>query len=400
MPANKYAPDTIPGLGKWMQRYPDKFSDPNRWKENLALIKALRGGFWMPDNQFLVSVVDEAHALINPEHSDARTQSGWPNPLGPQAYHIIRASTVSIFLLDSEQSFRERESTTTDEIQNWARELGAKIAPLISLAGGQFRCAGSREYVEWVETVLRDENPEKCPRLVRSWSEHSVPPDREPFLKISEAPPQTTAVPVVPRRLEFRVFDSPFEMEAALRAKVEGGATARLVAPFARKWVTKDVARPHDLPPPMQDFHIRCRFQGQDAIWHRPWNVIPRGNNYASFIQAAPGSRMSHDPLAEVGCTYAVRGFDFDYIGLLWLSDMKWQGGRWRVFPKQVHETGVTRVLGRARHEQDPDGPNHRALLRRVQQAYRILLTRALKGVYVWFEDDETRRHVEACLRG
>lgn len=31
---------------------------------------------------------------------------------------------------------------------------------------------------------------------------------------------------------------------------------------------------------------------------------------------------MHQDPLSEVGCPYVVRGFDFDYVGLLWLEDI------------------------------------------------------------------------------
>jgi len=93
-----------------------------------------------------------------------------------------------------------------------------------------------------------------------------------------------------------------------------------------------------------------------------------------------------------------VRGFDFDYIGLLWLSDLKWRDGRWKVFPKEVHETGLTRSLQRARRETDDQGPDHQALLKKVLQSYRILLTRALKGVYIWFEDKQTEEHIRACV--
>ena len=132
--------------------------------------------------------------------------------------------------------------------------------------------------------------------------------------------------------------------------------------------------------------------------WSRPWNVVPGGVDYTHFIQGPPGSRISKDPLAEVGCPYAVRGFDFDYIGLLWLGDLKWRDGRWNVFPKEVHETGLTRMIQRARREEDRSGPNHQALLKKVLQSYRILLTRALKGVYIWFEDKQTRDHIRESI--
>ena len=38
------------------------------------------------------------------------------------------------------------------------------------------------------------------------------------------------------------------------------------------------------------------------------------------------------DPLCEVGCPYVVRGFDYDYVGVLWLSDLVWRG-RWVTQP-------------------------------------------------------------------
>jgi hypothetical protein len=145
LPANKYAPEQLQRLTWWKKHRPGKLKRPAQWQDNLGTLKAERDGFWMPDDHLEVSVVDEAHALINPEVPRAITHSGWPNPFGPQAYHIIRASRVSIFLLDPEQRFRERESTTLGDLQRWAKELGAEVLPRISLAGGQFRCAGSKE---------------------------------------------------------------------------------------------------------------------------------------------------------------------------------------------------------------------------------------------------------------
>jgi DUF2075 family protein len=395
--ANKYAPETIPAMGRWMKQFPGKIEEPENWRENNRLINALRGSSWMPDDHMLVSIVDEAHALINPEHSDARTPAGWPIALGPQAYHIVRASTVSVFLLDAQQSFRERESTTVDDISGWAQELGAHVAPVISLAGGQFRCAGAKEYVDWVESLLVSRSHVDLRRLAKSWAKYDEGELEDTGLHIAESlPRELDAVFSEGKKakLEFRIFDTPMDMESALCQKIEAGATARLIASFARKWRTKDVAMPHNLQPDMQDFQITCVRGDKTFTWSKPWNVVPGGKDYAAFIQGSPGSQISMDPLAEVGCTFAVRGFDFDYIGLLWLGDLTWRKGTWQVWPNEVHETGVRGILQRAKREKDPFGPNHQALLQRVQQAYRILLTRAIKGVYLWFEDAETREYV------
>jgi DUF2075 family protein len=99
-----------------------------------------------------------------------------------------------------------------------------------------------------------------------------------------------------------------------------------------------------------------------------------------------------------VGCPYAVRGFDYDYIGVLWLDDLLWRGGKWTVNFNSIHESGIANLLRRALHERDSSGQNTRELITRLTQAYRILLTRALKGAFLWIPDNETRGYVRHSL--
>ena len=107
---------------------------------------------------------------------------------------------------------------------------------------------------------------------------------------------------------------------------------------------------------------------------------------------------MHEAPLCEVGCPYAVRGFDFDYVGVLWLGDLRIRNGRWEVDLEQVHESGISHSLSRARKEKAPGGEAYRRVLRSVAQAYRIILTWAICGVYVYFEDEETKAFVEGAM--
>ena len=93
-----------------------------------------------------------------------------------------------------------------------------------------------------------------------------------------------------------------------------------------------------------------------------------------------------------------MRGFDFDYVGILWLDDLVWRGGQWELNLGNVHETGVSVLTRAARIEGADKGPSTEELLKRVTQAYRILFTRALNGVYVWVPDEETRAHLRASL--
>jgi hypothetical protein len=173
----------------------------------------------------------------------------------------------------------------------------------------------------------------------------------------------------------------------------------RLLSSYSRKWNTREATAPHDLPASLQDFCETYLDDGLPRLWSRVWNFVPRGGtDYTAFIRAAPGSRMATDPLCEVGCPYAVRGFDYDYVGILWLEDLIWRNSEWEVNTASAHESGIMNLVRRARHEDSRGGTAHRELLKRVAQAYRILLTRPLKGAYLWVPDGETRAFIQRSL--
>lgn len=375
--ATAFTPLSTIELGAMRQQRGKQFlADADRWRENLDVLersrRTPRSGARADDH--LVSIVDEAHALINPEHPRGRGQFGFVVTLGPQAYHIMRTSRVSVFLMDPEQGFRERENTSIEDIYRWARELGATEIVRIDLSGAQFRSAGSVDYMEWVDSLLAGSPGEDNAGMAQRWRRAGM---------------------------ELRLFDEPESWEAALRARIAEGRSARLLASYARPWKTKGEGDPHRVPSHAMDFHEAYEVGGRSRRWSRPWNVVAgNGSDYTWYVVGAPGSRIAEDPLCEVGCPYAVRGFDYDYVGLLWLNDLVWRDGEWRLEPERVEETGVKTLVGRARKERlrGADGAAVGELARRVQQSYRILLTRALRGVYLWVPDAETRRHLELSM--
>lgn len=146
------------------------------------------------------------------------------------------------------------------------------------------------------------------------------------------------------------------------------------------------------------DFHEPYELGGVSKFWSRIWNFVPgNGTNYTWFVTGHPAGMIAKDPLCEVGCPYAVRGFDYDYVGIIWLEDLTWNGREWVVQPKFVHESGLRNLAQAARHE-SPPGACSSALRERVAKAYRILFSRALKGAYVWVPDDDTRRYLSESL--
>ena len=194
------------------------------------------------------------------------------------------------------------------------------------------------------------------------------------------------------------VFGSGLDDPLLMRKRQSEGFTVRFLASYAREWKMEGVALPHLVPDHLKDFNETYVRNGRTLSQSKIWNFVLNGSDYTHFVHAPESARMFDDPLSEVGCPYAVRGFDFDYVGLLWLSDLKWRRDKWIADPTHIFERGISRLKKAARDERDPIGPHHQSLIRALKEAYRIILTRPLKGLYLWCEDQETRRHLEDML--
>lgn len=334
------------------------------------------------DNLHFLSIVDEAHALINPlaEGFCTNKTAGWCFQMGPQVYHIIRESQISIFFTDGKQSFRDNETTSIADIEKYARHLGAEVN-VISLDGMQFRCAGSKEYVDWVDNLFNKEPLNNADQ----WKD----------------------------KFNLNIVDYPSEMEDFLRSKIaEGDNSVRILSSYSQKWVSGGILNAnHNQDSEAFDFLLRDK---NNTLFKKYWNN-PQGYNI--FVQGSQG-KMSEDPLSEVGCPYVVRGFDYNYIGLLWLDDVVRRGNKWMISFKNAQETANGSSRKKAKDEQkaktkhlrmrvddtdlvEADNPNYpytQMFFQTIAQAYRIVMTRAIKGICIYIKDKETRDYVRSIL--
>jgi DUF2075 family protein len=200
-------------------------------------------------------------------------------------------------------------------------------------------------------------------------------------------------------RFAFEMVADPGALDDALLSQIRAGKTVRLLSPYAREWKTKGKEKPHRLLAGQKDFQIDYDRSGRKETWSKIWNFAP-GADYTLFVQAPEGSELREDMLAEVGCPYVVRGFDFDYVGLLWLSDLVWRKDRWVVQIEHSFESAWRKTLAAAKKERAAGafGPAEEDLLQRAVRGYRILLTRPIRGCYVWCEDAETRDYLASRL--
>jgi DUF2075 family protein len=289
-------------------------------------------------NDIDVLVCDEAHrirATSNHRYTriDARSDRA-------QLEELVHSAKVTIFLVDDLQVVRPNEIGNSALIRQEAARLGCVLHE--SALEAQFRCAGSDAFVSWVDNTL----------AVRKTAHPVFDQSQEAF--------------------ELGIVESPEALEKLIRDKAAQGQSARLVAGYCWHW-SKALGADGGLVP---DVRI-----GQ---FERPWNARPDMTGLPRGIPKA--DYWAHDPagIDQVGCIYTAQGFEFDYVGVIWGKDLRYDHaeGKWVGDRSRSHDAPVKRAGD--------------AFIDLVKNTYRVLLSRGLKGCYVYFEDPETEKFVRS----
>src|SRR5206468_572250 len=94
--------------------------------------------------------------------------------------------------------------------------------------------------------------------------------------------------------------------------------------------------------------------------------------------------------MEQVGTVYTAQGFEFDYIGVIFGNDLVYDHDkkRWIAKPENSRDSVAKR--------------NNLKLADHLKNVYRVLLSRAHRGVYVYFMDKDTekffRSKIESAL--
>ncbi|HCN53462.1 MAG TPA: hypothetical protein DIS88_06555 [Prevotella sp.] len=158
--------------------------------------------------------------------------------------------------------------------------------------------------------------------------------------------------------------------------KPEINQTARLTAGFCWDWSTRLDSNGEFV----KDVQI-----GDFAIpWESHEKIVKLPQGYV------PWKKWAYRPedLKQCGCIYTAQGFEFDYVGVIIGPDMKYDP----VLGKVVTDKTANKdpQLTRNSSTQDFD-----AYCRNI---YRVLMSRGMKGCYVYICDDALREHFEEQL--
>ncbi len=293
-------------------------------------------------NAIDVLICDESHRMRETSNNRFTPRKNYSSTA--QIDEILKAAKVSLFFIDDRQIVRPGEIGSSAYIAH-AAECHQAVVHEHEL-DIQFRCAGSDGFVNWVDNTLGIRRTANV-----LWS--------------------------LEEQFDFRILDSPFELENAIRDKVHQGFTGRLTAGFCWPWA-KHLNADGTL---VNDVVI--------GDYIRPWNAHHELSGLPKDIPKA--QLWAYDPngINEIGCIYTAQGFEFDYVGVIVGKDLTYsfEKGTWVGDYKQSYDSVVKKSGSR--------------FLELVKNTYRVLLSRGIKGCYVYFMDKPTeqfvRTRIETC---
>ena len=272
-------------------------------------------------------------ALIVDEAHRLNEKSGmFKNKGENQIKEIIKSSKFSVFFVDEDQKVTFQDIGEKEEIKKWAEKLGATVT--FGELTSQFRCNGSDGYLAWLDNALQ----------IRETANTSL--ENIDF--------------------DFQIIDSPTKLRDLIFEKNRINNKARLVAGYCWDWVSKKNSRLPDIVIPEYNFAMK-------------WNLATDGNLWI----------IKPESVNEVGCIHTCQGLEVDYIGVIVGDDLIVRDSKVLVDPSKRAKTDASIKGYKALFKKDEKSAKEkiRAI---IKNTYRTLMTRGMKGCYVYFTDKET----------
>lgn len=273
-------------------------------------------------------------ALIVDEAHRLNAKSGMFSHLGEnQIKEIINASKFSIFFVDEDQKVTLKDIGDVEEIKKYAKEKNSTVVEME--LESQFRCNGSDGYLAWLDDVLQ----------IKDTANDSL--NDVDF--------------------DFRIFDNPQDLHNLIIEKNKEKNKARMVAGYCWKWISKKDSN-------LKDIKI--------GDYQATWNLNKDGQKWI----------IQEKSVSEIGCIHTCQGLEVDYVGVMVGKDLIVRNGKVITVPEERASTDKS-VHGWKKLEKEGDKEIRQRLDAIIKNTYRTLMTRGMKGCYVYFEDYETREY-------
>ena len=279
--------------------------------------------------------------LIVDEAHRLNEKSGMFKNIGEnQIREIISSSKLSIFFIDEDQKVTFSDIGSKEEIEKWAKQENASIHHMA--LESQFRCNGSNGYLAWLDDVLE----------IR----------------------QTANKTLDGLEYDFRVMKTPNELKELIFNKNKINNKARIVAGYCWDWISRGDKTAFDISLPQYDFGMQWNLDTDGSLW----------------IQAP-------DSVSEVGCIHTCQGLEVDYVGVIIGDDLIVRNGQVITNPMARAKTDKSISGYKKLLKMDPEAANEK-VDSIIRNTYRTLMTRGMKGCYIFCTDQETQAYFQNRL--
>jgi DUF2075 family protein len=178
-----------------------------------------------------------------------------------------------------------------------------------------------------------------------------------------------------PSRFDFRIVDSPIELKTLIEDRNKENNKSRMVAGYCWDWVSKK-RNSSDLDIQFPEFGFQAK-----------WNLDTP--NDAWIIRV--------DSVKEVGCIHTCQGLELDYVGVIIGPDLVFESGELLTIPAARAKTDKSLNGYKKEMKENPILASEKAD-EIIRNTYRTLMTRGMKGCYVYFTDNSTAEYFRQRL--
>lgn len=316
------------------------------------------------ENDFDCILVDEAHRVYN-----YAAGSHGISKKGPNAIELlIKASLVTVFFLDDDQKVTVFDYGTRENIKKAAYKYRSEVIESHSLElTSEFRCLGGEDYMNFIRFFL------------------GYPNGQSVYTKNE-------------KKYDFRIFDSAYDMmeeiakkdleeqesfdkKQTLPSSREMSGKCRLVAGYTYNWVSKGEERSG----PTTDINLDL---DSSKPFRAKWNLY--GTSLGTDYSWLDDPKSTY----EVGCIHTCQGLDMPYCGVIIGKDLTYNKETKQIefHPEEDAKTDTASGI----HNKNTPLTVAKELIRNT---YHVLLTRGIKGTYVYAEDKALSEYLKSLVK-
>lgn len=246
----------------------------------------------------------------------------------------INAAKVAVFFVDDDQRITVNDCYDVNKIIEYSKKEQNIVVHKPYELLSQFRCDGSDGYISFINNLLE------------------IKQTANPIFEFNN--------------LKVVVYDDPNKMRDDLRELNKINNKARMVAGYCYDWNVKNNRGEYDI-------ELENGFKAK-------WN-LEKDDHWA----------VNPNSFEEIGCIHTCQGMEFDYTGVFIGKDLYYEDGHVKTNRNAISKDDRTSGI-RLKTTSDKLADE---LIRRT---YKVLLTRGLKGCFIYCEDKPLREFLKSKL--